>query len=225
LVILALKGLGWRISELKLQGGWLYSKMDSTILIVLSVDTLGGTLEVESRSPKGGWDVGGALELNLGLNLLCNLDQGLEFHLGEVLSSTGLSDGQGGLSKDGVLGDILDLVLNLDASASLLRVGVGLGDGFPNVSKSSLGGHGGGNLVRGPSSRHPNEGLVHLGRDDGLDQVLERVLGLLVVNLLNGGGLLGDGFDVSLLSGDGQSHHDPLVDGGARLNSVSLDRV
>lgn len=109
---------------------------------------------------------------------------------------------------------------DLDASRSLLLVGVGFGDGFTDNLKSSRLGHGGGGLVASITTGNADESLFLLVGND-LEQVLEGVLGVLVVDFVNGGGLLVQGLDDSLLASDGAGEDNSVLD-GTSLNRVSL---
>jgi hypothetical protein len=100
---------------------------------------------------------------------------------------------------------VLDLVINLQTSLSLtilLRL-IRLGDGLSYNPKSSVQGHSGGSLVGSFSPGKTNESSVHVPIRNELNQVLESVFGTLVINLVNCGGLLGQGLDNSGLSGNG----------------------
>lgn len=116
-------------------------------------------------------------------------------------------------------------MVDLDASRFLLGLIVRLGDGLSDDSKTSRLWHGGGDLVGCLASGDANKSGIHFVGDDGLDQVLEGVLGVLVVNFFNGGRLLVQRLDDGSLSGDGSGENDSSVDVGANLDGVSLDGV
>lgn len=173
--------------------------------------SLNDGLETKSSSLELGWDVL-TLELNLGLEFFGDLDDGLELHFLEVLWGTGLSNLDGGLSEHGVGGRILNLVVNLDATIVLLRAGVRLGDSFTNNLKSSRLWHGLGSHIGSLTPCDTDESFVHLGGDNGLEQVLEGVLGRPGINLVNGSRFPVQRLNDGLLSSDGSSEDESVGD-------------
>lgn len=211
-----LESLLGRVSHLETEGLVLNLDMETVRSVALN-----GGLEAGGRSLEGGWDVG-TLQLDVDFDILRNLDEGLELHLVEVRGSAGLSHSDVGLSEHGSLGDILNLVVNLDTSRSLLRAGVRLSNGFTDETKSSVLWHGGRRLVGSPATGNSDESRIHIRAEGGDGQVLEDVLGVLVVNFVDGRRLLGDGLDDASLSGDGGSEDESVREFGSSLNGSLL---
>lgn len=209
------------VLQLKLKGLGLDLHLE---VLGLVGKALSGLLEVPGSFPQGGGDVI-TLQLNLGLELVAHLEQSLEPEFLQVLGGAGLADLNLGLSEDLVDGSILDLKVDLDTSSILLLVGVGLGDGFTDDAESTGLGEGGGNLVGSGSTGNPHKAGVLVLGPDGLDQVLEGVLGLGVVDFINGVGLLVQGLDNGLLSGDGNGENHSALDVSSDFHGVSLGGV
>lgn len=214
----------WLVFELELLLLLVHLELEGLVVGLTTGVVVDGLLEFLGDSLELVGNSGGA-ELNLGLDFLSDTDEGVEFHLVQIGGSTGLSDFDGGFSLDGGLGGVSDLVVDLDASLSLLVAGVGFGDGFTDDVEASGLWHGGGNLVGGGSTGNADESLVQLVVHDELGEVLEGVFGVLAVNLLDGGGLAVNGLDDGLLSGDGDGVNQSTLDVSSDFDRVSLSRV